>query len=193
MIQMYHITFALSIAFCSSETKGGKCIIMNKKQETNAFVRDCITTALLQLMSKKPISETSIIELVERAGVARVSFYRNFTSKENVIEVYLTTLIEEWNKDFKELGDTSKFSDSLIRHFYKHKDFYLMLYKQNLSNMIYENLRSACEVNKSNVNLERYGKSMLAGMLFGWLDEWMRQGMPESPDEIALLSNQINT
>ena len=135
----------------------------------------------------------SIIELVERAGVARVSFYRNFTSKENVIEVYLTTLIEEWNKDFKELGDTSKFSDSLIRHFYKHKDFYLMLYKQNLSNMIYENLRSACEVNKSNVNLERYGKSMLAGMLFGWLDEWMRHGMPESPDEIALLSNQINT
>ena len=166
---------------------------MNKKQETNAFVKECITTALLQLMSEKPISEISVTEIVKRAGVARVSFYRNFESKENVIELHLVTLIKEWGKDFEALGDVSKFSDSLIRHFYKHKDFYLMLYKQNLSNMIYENLRSACEVNKSNVNLERYGKSMLAGMLFGWLDEWMRQGMPESPDEIALLSNQINT
>lgn len=166
---------------------------MNKKQETNAFVKECITTALLQLMSEKPIAEISVTEIVKRAGVARVSFYRNFESKENVIELHLVTLIKEWGKDFEVLGDVSKFSDSLIRHFYEHKDFYLMLYNQDLSNMIYENLRSACEVDKSKVNLERYGKSMLAGMLFGWLDEWMRQGMPESPDEIALLSNQINT
>lgn len=31
---------------------------------------------------------------------------------------------------------------------------------------------------------------MTAGMLFGWVDEWMRQGMPENPDEIILLSAQ---
>ena len=165
---------------------------MNKKQETNAFVKECITIALLQLMREKPISEISITELVERAGVSRVSFYRNFTSKENVIELHLIALIKEWGKDFEAIGDISKFSDSLIRYYYKHKDFYLMLYGQNMSGMIYENLRAACEVDKSSVNLERYGKSMLAGMLFGWLDEWMRQGMPESPDEIALLSAAMN-
>ena len=165
---------------------------MNKKQEANKFVRECITTALIQLMNKKSIAEISITEITERAGVARVSFYRNFESKENVIEEHLIILIKEWGEGFITLDDISKLSDSLIRHFYKHKDFYLILYKQNLSNMIYENLRSACEVDKSNINLERYGKSMLAGMLFGWLDEWMRQGMPETPDEIALLSKQIN-
>ena len=32
---------------------------------------------------------------------------------------------------------------------------------------------------------------MLAGMLFGWVDEWMRQGMPETPEEIVLLTAQI--
>jgi len=39
-------------------------------------------------------------------------------------------------------------------------------------------------------NLERYSKAMFAGAVFGWLDEWARQGMPETPDEIALLSNK---
>lgn len=54
---------------------------MNKKQETNAFVKECITEALLKLMNEKAISDITITELVERAGVARASFYRNFASK----------------------------------------------------------------------------------------------------------------
>lgn len=41
---------------------------------------------------------------------------------------------------------------------------------------------------EAQTNLERYGKSTFAGMIRGWIDEWMRCGMPESPDEIALLS-----
>lgn len=53
--------------------------------------------------------------------------------------------------------------------------------------MIYENLRVACRLQEAQSTPERYRKSMFAGMLFGWLDEWMRQGMPESPEELALL------
>lgn len=35
-------------------------------------------------------------------------------------------------------------------------------------------------------------KSMIAGMIWGWVDEWMRQGMPETPEEIVLLTAQLN-
>lgn len=79
----------------------------------------------------------------------------------------------------------------LLKHFYKHKDFYLLLYRQGLSDLIYENLRTACKLDESQSNLERYAKSMFAGLLFGWLDEWMRQGMPESPDELILLADNF--
>lgn len=165
---------------------------MNKKQETNAFVKECITTALLQMMKTMPYTQIAITDLVKKAGVSRVSFYRNFEGKKDVIEKKLLLLMQEWGKEFEELGDISAFSDSLIRHYYKHKDFYLLLYQQGLSDRIYETLRRACKLDESKANLERYGKSMFAGMLFGWVDEWMRQGMPESPDEITLLSAQMN-
>ena len=157
---------------------------MNKKQETNAFVKECITTALLQLMNEKTLSQISVTELVERAGVARVSFYRNFSSKENVIEQHLINLIKKWGKTFEEAGDPSVFSKTLIEHFFAHKDFYLLLYKQNLSFMIYENIRGACLLDLAENNFEKYTKSMFAGAIFGWLDEWARQGMIETPDEI---------
>lgn len=162
---------------------------MNKKQETNFFVKECITEALLLLMKNKLLSEISVTEIVERAGVARVSFYRNFGSKEDVIKEHLGFLICEWGKDFEEKGDPTYFAESLLKHFYKYREFYLLLYKHELSAMIYENLRCACSLDKAKNNLERYTKSMFAGAIFGWLDEWARQGMPETPEEITLLAN----
>lgn len=165
---------------------------MNKKQEANAFVKECITTALWQMMENMPFDDIAITDLVKKAGVGRVSFYRNFESKKDVLEKHLVILLEEWGKEFEALGDPSKFSDSLIRHYYKHKDIYLILYKQGLSDMIYETIRGAMKLHEAQHNLERYAKSMIAGMIWGWLDEWMRQGMPEDPDEIALLSAQMN-
>ena len=128
----------------------------------------------------------------ESLSISEVSFYRNFESKKDVLEKHLVILLEEWGKEFEALGDPSKFSDSLIRHYYKHKDIYLILYKQGLSDMIYETIRGAMKLHEAQHNLERYAKSMIAGMIWGWLDEWMRQGMPEDPDEIALLSAQMN-
>ena len=165
---------------------------MNKKQEANAFVKECITTALLRMMETMPFDEIAITDLVKKAGVGRVSFYRNFESKKDVLEKHLVLLIKEWGKEFETLGDPQKFSDTLLRHYYKYKDFYLLLYRQGLAEMIYETIRSACKLDEAQNNIERYFKSMIAGMIWGWIDEWMRQGMPEDPDEIALLSAQMN-
>ena len=58
--------------------------------------------------------------------------------------------------------------------------------------MIYKTLRAACKLNEATHNFERYGRSMIAGMIFGWVDEWMRHGMPETPEELALLNAQVN-
>ncbi|MGN1369403.1 MAG: hypothetical protein ACI4WX_11070 [Aristaeellaceae bacterium] len=58
--------------------------------------------------------------------------------------------------------------------------------------MIYETIRWATKMDDAQNNMERYAKSMTAGMIFGWVDEWMRQGMPETPDEIILLFAQKN-
>ena len=164
---------------------------MNKKQELNMLIKESITAALLQMMQTKNIDEIPIVELIKKAGVARNSFYRNFTDKKDIIRQRLVALIEEWGKDYETRNDPSFFSESLIRHYYKYKEFYLLLYKRGLSDMIYETIRYASKLDESKNNIERYTKSMISGMIFGWIDEWMRQGMPESPEEIMLISQQL--
>ena len=151
---------------------------MNKKQEANAFVKECITTALIKMMQEHSFGSISITNLVELAGVARVSFYRNFTSKEDVIKQHLDFLIQKWGAEFEKTGSLSTLNESLAMHYYNHRDFYLLLYRHNLSAMIYENIREALHIDSVDEQNERFRRAVWAGAIFGWLDEWARQGMP---------------
>lgn len=160
-------------------------------EERNRYIIQHITNALIDLMVQFPLDEISICQICQEAQVSRASFYRNYKSKKDILEKYMNALINEWGKEFEDRGEPSYFSESLLKHYYKYKDFYLLLYRHRLSDMIYETIRSALKIAEATSNIERYGKSMFAGMLFGWIDEWMRQGMPEKPDEIMLLTSQI--
>ena len=62
----------------------------------NAYVKEHITTAILELLREKPIGEISVSELCELAGIGRASFYRNFESKEDIIREYVRQLFQEW-------------------------------------------------------------------------------------------------
>ena len=47
---------------------------MARKNEAHDMVMESLTEALLQLMRTKPLSEISVSELCDKAGVSRVSF-----------------------------------------------------------------------------------------------------------------------
>lgn len=54
-------------------------------EEANRLTRECIQEALIRLMAEKPFDRISVTEIVRRSGVSRTAFYRNFSSKEEVI------------------------------------------------------------------------------------------------------------
>lgn len=156
----------------------------------NRYVVEHITAALLRMMENSAFDEITISALCASAEVGRASFYRNFEGKKDVLKKHLAALLKEWGREFEAGGDAGLFAESLLKHYYKYREVYLLLYRQNLSEMIYETIRQAIELEKAENNLARYGKAMFAGMLFGWVDEWMRQGMPETPEELAVLMAQ---
>ena len=54
----------------------------------DCIINDSITDALFILLKKKNANEISIIELIQKAGVSRNSFYRNFESIEDIAYKY---------------------------------------------------------------------------------------------------------
>lgn len=55
-----------------------------------------IMESLIDLMNKKTFQEITISEVASHADLGRRTFYRNFTSKEDVLESYLRDLIEKF-------------------------------------------------------------------------------------------------
>ena len=159
---------------------------MNKKQELNAYIKECITTALLKLMETTPFSEISITDLVKVAGVGRISFYRNFESKEEVISKHLTALLDDWWKDYLK-SEGLNLVEAIFEHYYKHRNLCILLYRQGLSHLSLQSIKEACGPKPEHTNIEAYTTAYFSYGLYGWIEEWFKRGMQETPKEMAKL------
>lgn len=69
---------------------------MARKKNSGDFLKECMADALFILLQTKSIEEVTISEVTALANVSRITYYRNFTSKESMIEFKLDKLIDEW-------------------------------------------------------------------------------------------------
>ena len=66
---------------------------MNNEQK-NTYDKKQILTALLDLLKEKPLSDISVSELTSKAEIGRVSFYRNYQNKEDILKEESDRLIK---------------------------------------------------------------------------------------------------
>ena len=57
--------------------------------EQKTFNQQCLYTALMQMSNKKTIDSITIGELCDYAGVSRMTYYRSYTSKEEILLQHL--------------------------------------------------------------------------------------------------------
>lgn len=163
---------------------------MRKKNATNEIVRHSITEALERLMQRKPFGEITVTELVRLAGVGRVSFYRNFRSKEEVLVRKLDEAGQAWWDDYR-VRPEADYVLGLFQHAAGMKDFALLLYRHDLSHLLLRNINDCMGPAPGHSDEEAYRAACLAGSVFGVLDEWIKRGMTDSPERMSsLLSRQ---
>ena len=67
--------------------------------EKNTYVKTQLTAALLGLLEEKDLRDISISEIASAAGVHRVSFYRNYGEKEDILREYIGQLLGVWTAE----------------------------------------------------------------------------------------------
>ena len=161
---------------------------MNNEQK-NSYVKRQITATLLALLKEKPLSDISISELTSRAGVGRVSFYRNYQSKEDILKEESDRLIKEWGKLYESNPESAPETlfPSLFDFYRDHRDFYTTLYNAGMSFVMMETIIGTIQITPEMQNLEAYMKSFWAYGIYGWMLEWIKRGMKESGKELLTL------
>ena len=75
--------------------------------EQSEFSKQCLTDALFLLLEHKSFQAITIKELTEKAGVSRLTFYRNFHAKEDILTRYYRINFSQYLKKLDETGVSS--------------------------------------------------------------------------------------
>ena len=165
----------------------------------NSYVIEQITRALTGLLRAKPIGEVSISELCAAAGVGRASFYRNFDSKEAVLQRQDEALLRRWQRDYDtakaraltEGREPDNLMVSLLMFYKENRDFYTLVYR-NDSRILLGTILKICGPVPEDANATAYANFIAYG-IYGAVSEWIRRGMTESAEELAALLDQGNS
>lgn len=165
----------------------------DKKQKDSA-VREYLFLALLRLMEQKPFDKITITDIAKTAGVSRMSYYRLFQSKEDILNQYSDEVFAELLVEIRSaetltvyeflllIFQMGKREEKLLRALFSAK-----LYEQVAHHLVEYGLCLSEQV----FGLDRqdvwtdYRVYRQAGMVFLVLLRWMERGMQETPEEMA--------
>ncbi len=159
---------------------------MERKNAANIFVRECITQALLKLMKQGKYYDITVSELVKTAGVSRNSFYRNYESIDDILKQHLEERTAKWWDNYIKNPNGDIIAE-VFRHFLDMKEVITLLYSQNLSHLLSEHIVMCGKLSLTGSIENAYKTAYMSGGLFGIADEWIKNGMKESPEQMQAI------
>lgn len=158
-----------------------------------------ILQALLDLMQENSYHKISVSEICRKAGLDRRTFYRNFNSKQDVLEHYVELLKREYMMEFHKIGHPDKYSATLMFfHFWEnHLSFIRDMKNCGLSNFVFDQFAKFSETQQELLcDMESGEKAdyILAFRIGGFWNvmlTWAADPANASPEELAAIISQI--
>ncbi|MDD3368601.1 MAG: TetR/AcrR family transcriptional regulator [Lachnospiraceae bacterium] len=169
--------------------------------QNNAFqtAKTYLAQALINLMEKTSIGDISITDITKKAGVSRMSYYRYFGKKEEILESYLDTIIEDYIREVDSGKAAGQFSDydhilKSFQFFKQYKDFALCLDRANMSNLLLNRLNGYFSSYVAKPTSDFKEKTQLyfyAGALFNTFMQWLENDTKEDEETLAVQVYQM--
>ena len=162
----------------------------------NRRVKKSIMEAVFVLMKKKPFSEISVTDIVTQAGVARASYYRNFSSIESIIDYFIDELHQEITSGYSSQNYERYFSRDIFVSLFESamtivlskKSYMLALYDNGFGSKLQYVADIYIETVAGDMSYHSANKYILycfSGAIMNMLIHWLREGAEESPHELA--------
>jgi AcrR family transcriptional regulator len=170
----------------------------NKGSPVSDRSKHDLETALLELMRTENYAEITIQEIAYRARLSRRTFYRNFSSKEEILEGCFDRIWAGYRERIVSEVDLSL--PNITRVFFTHmqtqRDILLTVNRHNLLPMFQARVDVLLPIafheargNVASLSAEtlRYALAFSAGGFMRILVLWLNDGCRKSPDEMAAI------
>ena len=172
-------------------------ILKMSNMESNLFTKECICTALLSLMATETFDHITITAIINRAGVSKGGFYRNYKSKEDVLEEICEELFQyilDFITEHDLYENTKKWYEDLFRSIAENAEIFQLLIKAQVPRNIVLKFDEGLilqKLQKDDSLMEQYRAAAIGKALTEVVVLWFRNGMQESPEEMAKMLLKI--
>lgn len=154
--------------------------------ENNRFTKDCIYEALWELLKQYPYKSITITQIAQKAGVSRNAIYRNFESKDMIIQ---KRLLEGYNEFVDKMNCThissyEEYVRSVFTQLCNNREITETLVKADLSEFLLESFGYIKGSFKTDTKNEFYENYRIGGALAVYLT-WIVSGCKETPEQLA--------
>lgn len=174
----------------------------NKGNTVSKQSKSWMENALIELMKTYKYEEITIQQLTDQAGLSRRTFYRNYSSKDEILEDCFKKIWSEYELFTRQQKDLSL--TNVARIFFtvmkKHVDFLNLVNQQGLLNIfilkmgnllpeVFNELKGK-DMPFSKENIE-YALTFSTGGFMLLLTRWLKDIPQKSPEEMAEIMGDI--
>ncbi len=167
---------------------------MSRGTKSTEFLKECMADALLKLMQSTPIEKITVPQIVAEAGVGRTTWFRHFNTKSDAITYKLICLWERWVDEHHilrgmefDINNAETFFEFNLSIRYLHD----IIYSKGQHSAVYNAFYTVMVRENGSNAPECYVNRFFSSGLFGLLDEWIKRGYHETPQELAKLLPQF--
>lgn len=166
-------------------------------QEANQITKESIEQALLQLMAKKEYGKISITDITKRAGVSRTAYYRNYSSKDDILSHYIQNIGRRMSaalKKYDAITETKKCWLTLLDEIDHYAQQFKVLLEAGFGEKILLEFQKSMNagISPQQVNLY-YSNIYWAGAITSIIFAWVKNDMQVPKEKIAALGNSLMT
>lgn len=161
------------------------------------YTKQVIQEAFLALLRDKPVTKITVTELCLRAQINRATFYKHYQDVPDLMEAMESRIFDNLQEalDVPGMPDLEGFLLGVFRYIRSHGEKYMVLGSANGDPnlamktflLCYEKAYPLLERNLPNMpdNRRKMMYHFLSQGCGGIMAHWLREGMEESPEEIA--------
>lgn len=162
---------------------------MRRKNTTKQMMKAYMTESLFILLREKSYEDISISEIAEKAGVNRSTYYRNFTSKDEIVISFYENIMRQYLSAYKSQSRQTleKYLLTMFQCFYEYKAPLLLLCQKGLSHLLLKVLNSFFErqVLVKYPAREHFKIFFHIGGIYNFFMLWFLHDMRETPEELV--------
>ena len=164
---------------------------MDKRKAANERVKDRLFYALIEFAGQKDWSKLTVTELIEKSGVARASFYRNFKSVNELVDYGIQRMAQRYHEGRPHQGEALHSRQAMVyqfRFYQENAGLVLAFHRAKMAVTLLD-IITDCEIEARGDmpadSISKYELYYYAGAFYNMMLCWLEAGTKESPEAMA--------